>query len=269
MLSSEPTVWTLPERQTHALEVFLLGCVDFDAAIHIQRQSVAKIADRTDRFGILLLCEHPSTITIGRDGSQSEINLSDDDAVAQQIGMHRVARSGGVLLHSVGQLTAYLNIPLDRVGLAADDYLNLLGSALVRTCAEQGVATEFLEDCNNDSGSTKRPGVIGRCGQLGWITTGIDPGHDAVSTDTRLDRITTFGLSLNVGPDLIPQRMIDSSNGRAVSSLAMHRMQVIPMHRVRECLIRQLTEVLEYPEFYLHTRHPLLKRTRQEIIEYA
>jgi lipoate-protein ligase B len=279
MISSESSVWTLPNRQADALEVYLLGCVDFESAFHIQQRAVHNLADRNDRLGTLLLCEHPATITIGRDGSESEINVADGDAVARQIGIHRVARNGGVSLHGVGQLTAYLNIPLNRVGLSADEYVNLLGSVLVKTCAEQGVATEFICD--------QRPGVVGRCGQLGWIASGlarVEPvnqtsGEDVSDYLSRRDcissceqineSITTFGLSLNVGADLLLQRLLNSSNGRPVSSLAMHRMQMTPMHKVRESLIRQLANALGYPEFYLHTRHPLLKRSRKKIVQYA
>ena len=53
-------------RNTAVLDVRLLGTVDFDAAQFLQERLVYEISGRDDRFGGLLLCEHPPLITVGR-----------------------------------------------------------------------------------------------------------------------------------------------------------------------------------------------------------
>ena len=53
-------------RNTAALDVRLLGTVDFDAAQFLQERLVYEISGRDDRFGGLLLCEHPPLITVAR-----------------------------------------------------------------------------------------------------------------------------------------------------------------------------------------------------------
>ena len=54
-----------------ALEVHLLGLVDFDSAVALQERLVFDISGRDDQQGALLLCEHPPLITLGREANSS------------------------------------------------------------------------------------------------------------------------------------------------------------------------------------------------------
>src|SRR5437016_11172103 len=68
-----------------SLEIYLLGLVDFDAALSLQERLVLEIAQHDDGRGALLICEHPPLITIGREGSQADILCESHELVARQI----------------------------------------------------------------------------------------------------------------------------------------------------------------------------------------
>ena len=57
------------ESPPPTLQAFLLGQVDFDRALTLQQQLVEEAHNRGDGQITLLLCEHPTIITIGRAGS--------------------------------------------------------------------------------------------------------------------------------------------------------------------------------------------------------
>ena len=54
------------------LQAYLLGAVDFEAVLALQRRLVYEIAgDR--RRAALVLCEHPPLVTVGRHGSRAHL----------------------------------------------------------------------------------------------------------------------------------------------------------------------------------------------------
>ena len=114
MYTAEP-VRTTPADG--ALEVFLLGLVDFDAALFLQERLMMHVAQRDDGYGALLICEHPPLITIGRSGSQAEILCDAHELTARQIDVRWLNRGGGALVHVPGQLALYPILPLARRGL--------------------------------------------------------------------------------------------------------------------------------------------------------
>src|SRR4051794_29952651 len=85
------------------LQAYLLGQVDFEAALALQRRLVYEIAgDRTR--AALILCEHPPLITVGREGSRSHVLCDDAELQGRHWRVRWVNRGGGVWLHLPGQL---------------------------------------------------------------------------------------------------------------------------------------------------------------------
>src|SRR5687767_7528881 len=91
-------------RASHALEVRLLGLVDFEAALFLQERLVYEIGGRDDTQGHLLICEHPPLITVGREGSRGHILVEPRDLVARQMEVRWLSRGGGCVAHAPGQL---------------------------------------------------------------------------------------------------------------------------------------------------------------------
>ena len=98
-------------------EAYLLGSVDFEACLALQQRLVYEAAGRDDGQITLLLCEHPLTITVGRQGSRADIRLG--QSASWKAGGSRsrwVNRGGGCLVHAPGQLAIYPIVPLEPHG---------------------------------------------------------------------------------------------------------------------------------------------------------
>ena len=133
---TETTVWTSHGRTSAALEVYLLGTVDFDAAMALQERLIDEIATRSDRLGTLIICEHPPIVTIGREGRITDLPLDTRDFTSRMMEVRRVNRSGGTLVHTPGQVVAYPILPVDRLGCSVAEFRKRLQDATVATAAE-------------------------------------------------------------------------------------------------------------------------------------
>jgi lipoyl(octanoyl) transferase len=79
--------------------------------------------------GVVLLCEHPAVITLGR--SATEANILD----AGDVPIERIERGGEVTYHGPGQLMIY---PVVRLASVVG-FLEAVAAAIVATCAALGV----------------------------------------------------------------------------------------------------------------------------------
>ena len=249
MTTPEPSPWTLPHRSSDALEVYLLGRVDFEAAQLIQERIVDETARRTDRHGTLLICEHPPVVTIGRDGSWNDLLVEAEDFTARTMDVRRVPRGGQTIVHVPGQLAVYPLLPLDRHQLGVSDYVTRLQRVILQVAAERKVTAEPVSDV---------PGAACRCGQFGWIAGSIRSG------------VSLNGFFLNVTPRLDLMRLVRSTpRGRSIASLSMQLMQPVPMSKVRESIVRHVAEQFGYEDLHLYSRHPLLERTTKKVVQYV
>lgn len=230
-------------RESAALDVRLLGTVDFESALFLQERLVYEISGREDRFGGLLLCEHPPLITIGRGGSRSHLLADAKELTASRLDVRWLNRGGGCIVHAPGQLAIYPVVPLSRLGLGLNEYRSRLLGSVLDVCRELGVP----------AWSAARPaGVFGRGGQFAFAGVAVKRW------------VAYQGLFLNVDPLLRLQRLVTPGpNGHKSTSLEAVRGRVTSMAAVRESLIRHLAARLGYAEYHISTGHPLLKRTRR------
>ena len=248
MPTSEPARTTYCEG---ALEVFLLGAVDFDAALFLQERLMRDVAQQgvsnSDAGpGRLLVCEHPPLITIGREGSRADINCDREELAARQIEVRWLNRGGGAVVHVPGQLALYPIVPLENRGLGLVAYRERLEQALIDTCRELRIRA-----WQKPGGS----GVVCRRGQVAQVGIAVRQG------------VSSHGLYVNVNPRMDAIRLVRSGEIRS-SSLAAERGIPVAMPAVRESLIRRLAARLEYKRCHLYTGHPLLRRTTR-VVAYA
>lgn len=232
-----------------ALDVRLLGTVDFESALFLQERLVYEISGRDDLFGGLLLCEHPPLLTVGRAGSRAHILVEPKELTALRLDVRWLNRGGGCLVHAPGQLAVYPVVPLDRLGLGLRAYRAHLVGSVIDVCSELGIPAWPVE---------QRAGVAGRGGQFAFVGAAVKRW------------VAYQGLFVNVHPLLRTQRLVaPGRNGQRPTSLEAVRGRVTSMATVRESLIRHLTARLGYGEYQIFTGHPLLKRTRRVTNVYA
>lgn len=223
-----------------AVEVHLLGTLDFGRCLRLQEELVGQIGSRHDGQICVLLCEHPEIITVGRGGSEADVHREAGVLRSREIEVRWVKRGGGTMIHAPGQLAVYPIVPLRWHGFTVGEYLDLLEAALVHTIRRIGLAPETRPG---------RHGVWGRTGQL--ATLGI-----AVR-----DWVTWHGAFLNVSPAMGLFRLVDTDpvEGTRMTSVAAERGRPVRMATVRAELVAQLTDTLGCTRYHMHTGHPLLR----------
>jgi len=229
-----------------SLEVYLLGLVDFDAALFLQERMMMDVSQGDDGRGALLVCEHPPVITIGREGSRADLCCEREDLTARQVEVRLLNRGGGTLVHVPGQLALYPILPLDVRRLNLIDYRERLEQAVLDTCRELRVRAWRR---------SSQTGVFCRGGKVADVGVAVR------------SLVSSHGLFVNVNPPTDALALVCSGDGPATSLASAHALPVA-MPAALESLIRRLSARLEFPRYHLYTGHPLLRRTRR-VVAYA
>jgi len=115
-----------------------LGLIDYAEAWELQKRVVAarKAGAVED---VLLFCEHPHVITLGRSGKRA--NLLANESVLRQKGVQyfETSRGGDITYHGPGQIVGY---PILNLGAIKRDvlwYVRMLEEAMIRVSAELGI----------------------------------------------------------------------------------------------------------------------------------
>jgi lipoyl(octanoyl) transferase len=228
------------ETQSPAVETFLLGQIPYLRCLEFQQRLREQVSHRDDGQIIVLMCEHPEIITIGRSGRPSQIIGSGRALRSRQIETHWTNRGGGCLVHCPGQLAIYPILPLRWHDFSLGEYLGRFQAALAETLSELGVQIQPRPG---------RYGVWGRTGQIAALGVAIR------------DWVTWQGAYLNVSPALGLFRLVQSDplDPMPMGSIAAERCGIVRMATVRAVLVRHLTEAFGCDRYHLYTGHPWLK----------
>ena len=230
-----------------ALEVFLLGLVDFAQIDTLQYQLVRRVKLSHQPTAYLIVVEHPPIITIGRHGSRAHIRA--DDAELQSLGVEVrwVARGGGVAVHCPGQLVAYPVLSVRTHGYNVRQYVEKLRNVLVATLADFDIRARTFAGQEGVWANGRRVADVG-VGISGWVA------H--------------YGMALNVEAHTGWLQLVDPPGplvGGAMSMSHMRRRR-LDMAAVREALVRQFETQFHFRRQHLYTYHPLVtRRTRRPV----
>lgn len=223
-----------------ALQAYLLGPVDFDALLALQRLLVYQVGgDRNS--AALLVCEHGPLFTVGRQGSRAHILYEPEELHALRWPVRWVNRGGGTLLHLPGQLAVYPVLPLDRLGLGVQDYLDRLQAVLADVVADCGIRAEARPG---------RPGV--------WAG-----GRPVAALGVAVrDWVSYFGAVLNLNPDLVPFRRVRcfGPGEEPMTSLERERRGPVRPTLVRERFLEHFAARFGFERTSLFFEHPALPR---------
>ncbi|MCC6276783.1 MAG: lipoyl(octanoyl) transferase LipB [Oligoflexia bacterium] len=157
-----------------------LGLIEYSEALKIQEARVAECQNDPERE-FILICEHPSVITVGRaSGASSEVS-------ATEIPVVMVSRGGRATLHTAGQVVAYPVFNLNKRTKDLHKFMRALEEGVINT----------LHDFRIES---KR--VDGKTGV--WVTdlaTKLDKKIASLGIAAK-KWVTYHGVALNVTCDL-------------------------------------------------------------------
>jgi lipoate-protein ligase B len=176
-----------------------LGSVGYPEAVALQEQLLEEHA-RGNIGDILLLLEHPPTITLGRHASRENILLGDRALKRLGIEVHRSSRGGDVTFHCPGQIVVYPIMDLrHRTGLLRG-YIRDLEEVALRVLGGYGISTERWDE---------HPGL--------WVG-----GRQIAAIGLRLrGGISMHGMSINVHPDLERFKVINLCGVQGLSATSI------------------------------------------------
>jgi lipoyl(octanoyl) transferase len=121
-----------------------LGFVGYADAFELQKRVVA--ARKADAIGdVLLLCEHPHVITLGRSGKRENLLASERVLAQKGVEFHATNRGGDITYHGPGQIVGYPVIQLAAIRRDVVWYVRMLEEVMIRTCGDFGIAARREE----------------------------------------------------------------------------------------------------------------------------
>jgi lipoate-protein ligase B len=162
-----------------------LGLIGYAEACALQRALVA--ARKSDAVpDVLLLCEHPHVITLGRNGKREHLLASEH--LLQQMGVEfrETDRGGDITYHGPGQIVGYPIVKLSEIRRDVGWYVRQLEEAMIRTTAEFGLTAGRLEG---------KTGI--------WVKKAGADEEKLGAIGVHLSRwVTSHGFAYNVSTDL-------------------------------------------------------------------
>ena len=123
-----------------------LGQIEYGAAWELQRRVVeARKAGAVS--DVLLLCEHPHVITLGRSGKISNLRVPDEMLRQMNVSYFETNRGGDITYHGPGQLVGYPILNLSEIRRDVAWYVRNLEETMIRVTADFGVASKRVPKC--------------------------------------------------------------------------------------------------------------------------
>jgi len=168
------------------ISVVQLGTVDYSTGLRLQ-QSLVDLRKAGQISDVLLLLEHSPVITLGRNAQRENLLASPELLARKGVELFECDRGGDITFHGPGQLVGYPIFDLrgfhPRIG--AVEFVRRLEEALIRTCAEFGIACERVK------------------GMTGVWTSKEQEQAKIAAIGVHISRgVTSHGFALNVNTDL-------------------------------------------------------------------
>jgi lipoyl(octanoyl) transferase len=161
-----------------------LGLLSWSDAYALQQRIVAaRKAGAID--DVLLFCEHPHVLTLGRNASQKNLLASENVLRQKSVELRETNRGGDITYHGPGQIVGYPILNLIRRDVHW--YVRTLEEAMIRASADFGITAYRI------------PGKTGI-----WVQPpGNIPEEKLAAIGVHISRwVTSHGFAFNVSTDL-------------------------------------------------------------------
>jgi lipoyl(octanoyl) transferase len=165
-------------------QIIDLGTIEYAEAWALQKRIVA--ARKADAIeDVLLLCEHPHVITLGRNGKREHLLTSEHVLRQKGVELFETSRGGDITYHGPGQIVGYPILNLGAIRRDVVWYVRMLEEAMIRATAEFGITPNR---------------IAGRTGI--WVRGGHTE-EKLGAVGVHISRwVTSHGFAYNVSTDL-------------------------------------------------------------------
>jgi lipoyl(octanoyl) transferase len=194
----------------------------------LQRRLVA--ARKAGAIGdVLLLCEHPHVITLGRNGKREHLLASDHLLQQMNVEFHLTDRGGDITYHGPGQIVGYPILNLAAIRRDVVWYVRQLEEAMIRATRGFGIEAGRVEG---------KTGV--------WVKAADGVEEKLAAIGVHISRwVTSHGFAYNVSTELryfdliVPCGISD----RRPTSLEKLLGRAVSRAEASERMVRQLGDV--------------------------
>jgi len=205
--------------------VVCYGTVPYGKALDLQMK-ICEAKKRGFEKDVMLLLEHPPTITLGRNASTKNLLVSELFLKSNGIGLFQADRGGDITFHGPGQLVGYPILSLRAQERDVHAYMRNLEESLIRLLGAFGI------DAVRDPRYT---GV--------WTSKG-----KIAAMGVHISRwITRHGFALNVNTKLSYYDLIIPCGivGKSVTSMQVLLERAVRMEDVAACYISEFSAVFQ------------------------
>ncbi len=228
------------------LKIVDLGLIPYSAWLDAQQQIVAarKAGEIED---VLVFCEHPHVITLGRSANRSNLLASENVLRQKGVQLFETNRGGDITYHGPGQVVGYPILNLDPIKRDVHWYVRSLEEVMIRASSDFGVEAFRV---------TGKTGI--------WVRQG-ESEEKLAAIGVHISRwVTSHGFAFNVATDLryfdliVPCGIVD----RRAASLEKLLSRAVATAEVRTRLAEHFASVFGFESQNL-SREDLFLRLAQ------
>lgn len=178
----------------------------------------------------LLFCEHPHTITIGRNGKKENLLYQEHFLNERGVTLFQIDRGGDVTYHGFGQLVAYPIFDLETYQIGLRQYIFNIEEIIIRLLQSYNIQSERLDGAAGVWIDTATPSLTRKIAAIGVRSSRF---------------ITMHGLALNVNTDLSYFSLINPCGfiDKGVTSMQKELGHSVDMEEVKQRMKALFKEV--------------------------
>jgi lipoyl(octanoyl) transferase len=219
--------------------------IPYAPAYELQRQLVAARKARAIP-DVLLLCEHPHVITLGRNGTRDNLRAPEALLARKNVEFHSSDRGGDITYHGPGQIVGYPILDLAEHRRDIGWYVAQLEEVMIRATGDFGLAAKRIPGCHG-----------------AWLDT--PRGEEKLGAlGVHLSRwVTSHGFAYNVSTDLAYFDLIVPCgiSGKGVTSLERALGRPVDIAKACDRVVAHFAEIFGF-EIKAVSTHELTEALR-------
>lgn len=218
------TIRSIKTAKFRRAAILDLDMVDYPQSLILQRElQNMRISGRIEDCFITL--EHPPTITLGKDGGQENLLVSEDWLSNNGFGVYQAERGGNVTYHGPGQLVGYIIADLKNYGQDLHLLVNNLEEVIIRTLGRFGIKSHR---------KVGFPGV--------WI------GKEKIaSIGISVSRwVTMHGFALNIDPDMSHFSIMNPCGLQEIKMTSVQNIRPVSFQEIKSTLVEEMAEIFHW-----------------------
>jgi lipoate-protein ligase B len=202
-----------------------LGLISYDKAWELQRTLHRKRVNN-QVSDVVLLVEHPATITAGKSGRMANVLASRERLLVEDASLFFIKGKGDVSYYGPGQIVGYPIIDLRERGKDLRKFVHDIEEVIIRTMGDFMIEAERDED---------HLGIWVDDEQIARIELGLSRW------------VSTHGFSINVDPDLEHFSLINSCGFSRKKTISMARLigTALPAEEVQGRLVGHFCKIFD------------------------